>query len=166
MLAVAAVVWIGLRGGGAIPLSLFVDLSSWWIDLGIGLAAAAGLIGGWELMARSSEAARRLEEQLAELLGEVERGELLALAVLSGFAEELFFRGAVQQAWGWLIASVLFAVLHTGPGRAYRVWTLFAGIAGLVLGGLMLWRGALLAPVVAHVTVNAVNLRRLSRRAG
>ena len=41
----------------------------------------------------------------------------------------------------------------------------FALVAGLGLGGLFLWRGSLVAPVLAHFTINLVNLRLLSRRA-
>jgi uncharacterized protein len=84
--------------------------------------------------------------------------------VLSGFAEELFFRGAVQGAIGWLPATLAFALLHTGPGRAFRLWTLFALLAGLLFGALMELRGNLLGPVVAHFLVNAVNLWRLASR--
>ena len=87
----------------------------------------------------------------------------IALVLLTPVAEELFFRGAVQTAWGWIPATLLFTLLHAGPGSAYRIWTVFAAIAGLVLAGLMLWRGNLLAPVVTHVVVNGVNLDRLSR---
>ena len=102
-----------------------------------------------------------LEELLGELLGGITAPQAIALAALSGFAEELFFRGAVQGAVGWLAASLLFALLHSGPGRELRLWTLFALCAGLLFGALMLWRGNLLAPVLAHFVVNAVNLYRL-----
>ena len=120
----------------------------------------------WVLARQSLPAARKLETELAELLGPLNTGEVLALALLSGFAEELFFRGAMQGAWGWLPATLLFALLHAGPGTAYRIWTVFAAIAGLTLAGLMLWRGNLMAQVVAHVLVNGVNLDRLSRLPG
>ena len=82
--------------------------------------------------------------------------------MLSGFAEELFFRGAVQGSWGFVWATLLFALMHTGPDPAFRLWTLFALLAGALFGGLMLWRGNLLAPVTAHFVVNAVNLRRIA----
>ncbi len=59
---------------------------------------------------------------------------------------------------------LLFALLHSGPGRALRLWTLFAAAAGLLFGALMLWRGNLLAPVAAHFLVNCINLRGLGRR--
>ena len=58
------------------------------------------------------------------------------------------------------------AILHSGPGRAFRLWTLFAAVAGLLFAGLMQWRGNLLAPMAGHFVVNAVNLWRLASRTG
>lgn len=159
-LALAAVAWIGARRG-VIPLSLFVDPTRWLEDAALGAAAALLLLGSWLAGRRLSPAARRLELALRDILGPMTAGEALALALLSGFAEELFFRGAVQGAWGWLPATLIFALLHTGPGPAFRIWTLFAALAGLTFAGLMEWRGNLLAPVLAHFLVNAVNLGRL-----
>lgn len=146
---------------GPIPLSLFVAPTGWWIDLGLGAGAGLALVGVWRLTHRFFPAARDLEGHLARLLGPVRPSELVALALLSGFAEELFFRGAVQSSAGFLPASAFFALLHTGPGKAFRFWTLFAAVAGLALGGLMVWRGNLLAPITAHFLVNAINLRGL-----
>jgi len=162
LLAVGGAVWVGARGG-TIPLGLFLNVAGWWMDLAWGLAAAAALLGVWEVARRALPAARRLESRLAEMLGPLDRAETIALALLSGFAEELFFRGAMQGAWGWFPALVIFTLLHTGPGGEYRLWTLFAAVAGGTLAALMAWRGNLLAPVVAHGVVNAVNLGRLGR---
>lgn len=161
-MAVAGALWVGWREGAILP-TLFVDPQSWWLDALIGIAAGVFLVGFWRVVRERLTSARELERQLAELLGPLERHEIVALALLSGFAEELFFRGAVQGSWGWFPATVLFTLLHTGPGSTYRAWTAFAGVAGLALAGLMLWRGNLLAPVLAHVVVNAVNLDHLVR---
>lgn len=165
VLALGGALWIGLRLG-VIPLSLFVDRRGWWIDLGAGLAAGLLLLGAWWGAERTFPLARELEARLGEALGPITPSEAVALALLSGFAEELFFRGAVQGALGWGAATVLFGLLHSGPGKAFRLWTLFAVIAGALLGGLMAWRGNLLGPVVGHFLVNAVNLRRLARDSG
>lgn len=162
-LALAGAVWIGFREG-VIPLRLFVDPRQWWLDLLLGVGAGLLLLGLWKGSERVFPLARELEDQLGAVLGPLGRSEVIALAVLSGFAEELFFRGAVQGAIGWLPATLAFAVLHTGPGRAFRLWTLFALLAGLLFGGLMELRGNLLGPVVAHFLVNAVNLWRLATR--
>jgi len=153
---------VGLREG-RIETGLFIDLESWWVDLGVGLAAGGLMILVWTFARQTLPAARRLEVELAELLGPLKTSEVLGLALLSGFAEELFFRGAMQGAWGWLPATVVFTLLHAGPKATYGTWTAFAAIAGLTMAGLMIWRGNLLAPVVTHVLVNGVNLDRLSR---
>lgn len=165
LMAVAGILWIGLRLDGPIPLDLFLDRDGWWLDLLLGIGSGLLLLGLWRAGGRLSPHARQLEEQLAAVLGPLTAAEAVSLAVLSGFAEELFFRGAVQGQWGWLAATLLFAVLHTGPGSAFRAWTLFAVVAGGLFGGLMEWRGNLLAPVVGHFLVNGVNLRRLASRA-
>jgi len=163
LLALGGALWLGVRRG-TIGLDLFLDTSGWWLDLGLGLAAGGLLLAVWQLGLRLLPSADALERKLAEMLAGVELTEVVALALLSGFAEELFFRGAVQGAWGWPLATLLFALLHVGPGAAFRVWPIFAALAGLLFAGLMLWRGNLLAPVLAHALVNAVNLGRLARR--
>ena len=159
-LAIAAILWLGAREG-AIRLALFFDPASWPADLGAGAAAAAILLGLWHLARTLLPSARALERSLAETLGPLTAAEVVTLALLSGFSEELFFRGAVQSEWGIVPATALFAVLHMGPGKEYRIWTLFALVAGAVLGGLALWRGSLLAPALAHVAINLVGLARL-----
>ncbi len=160
-LALGGILWIGARQG-VIPLRLFLDSRQWWLDVVLGIAAGGTLLAIWKLAEVAFPLARRLEEQLGNLLGPLTRTEVIALALLSGLAEELFFRGAVQGAVGWIPASLLFALLHTGPGPAFRLWTLFAAVAGLLLGALMAWRGNLLGPIVAHALVNGVNLWRLA----
>jgi membrane protease YdiL (CAAX protease family) len=149
-----------------IPLSLFVDSRNWWLDLALGLGAGLLLLAAWWGAERLLPLARELEARLASVLGPLTLSEAAALALLSGFAEELFFRGAVQGTFGWIAATLLFALLHSGPGRAFRLWSLFALLAGSLFGGIMAWRGNLLGPVVGHILVNAVNLRRLAGRLG
>jgi membrane protease YdiL (CAAX protease family) len=164
VLALGGGLWIGLARRGPIPLRLFLDLhpAHLALDLALGVAAGLLLVGVWRLGKRYLPAARELNDQLAQLLGGMSPADAVALALISGFAEELFFRGAVQSAWGWIPATILFAALHTGPGRAFKLWTLFALLAGLLFAALVLWRGNLLPAILAHVLVNAVNLTALA----
>ena len=162
-LALGGGFWLALRQG-VLPLRLFIDVHGWWIDLGLGAAAGSLLLALWQLALARLPGARELEAHLERVLTGLSHSEALGLAVISGFAEEVFFRGAVQSAAGWLAASLLFALLHSGPGPSFRLWTLFAALAGGIFGALMAWRGNLLAPMVAHILVNAVNLRRLAGR--
>jgi membrane protease YdiL (CAAX protease family) len=164
-MALAACLWIGLRQG-VIPLSLFVDLDDWWLDVLLGAGAGVLLLGLWWGTGRMSPLARDLERHLSSVLGALGPSETFALALLSGFAEELFFRGAVQGQLGWIAATILFALLHTGPGPAFRIWTAFAALAGVFFGAIMVYRGNLLGPIVGHILVNAINLRRLAVSAG
>ena len=90
----------------------------------------------------------------------------LLLALASGMAEEMFFRGALQPQVGWLAASLLFGLLHFIPRRDLLPWAGFAVLVGGLFGALFLWTGNLVAPVVAHVLVNAVNLPMLIRKYG
>ena len=90
LLAVGAVLWIGWRQG-AIPLDVFVDYESWWLDLAAGVTAALLLLGVWELARRNFAQARRLEVQLSEHLGPLQPGEAVALALLSNFFHRIFY---------------------------------------------------------------------------
>ena len=91
-------------------------------------------------------------------------GTVLALA--AGLAEELLFRGilwsflegTISPIGAWLVSSVLFGAAHGLWHPTLRTWGLFAIAAGLVLGGLRLGSGGLLAPMVAHVLVDAINI--------
>src|SRR3954469_20322291 len=104
VLALGGAIWIGLRLG-AIPLSLFVDRGGWWIDLGVGLAAGLLLLGAWWGAEGTFPLAKELEAGVGRGLGASPPPEAVALALLSGFAEELFFRGAAQGALGWGAAT-------------------------------------------------------------
>lgn len=115
-----------------------------------------------------------------ELLGPSLDGEkALVVAVYSSVGEEAFFRGWLQPFFISLLAgpgepgllatvggivgvSVLFGVLHFPMVKELRPWTVFAVVAGLLFGALAAWSGSLVAPVVAHLLINWLNLRRLA----
>ncbi|MBW2242176.1 MAG: CPBP family intramembrane metalloprotease [Deltaproteobacteria bacterium] len=128
-----------------------------------------GVVAGLALVAlsRAWTSATASGTALAEALGELVRGlsvpAVALLALASGLAEEMLFRGALQAQVGWLLASLLFGAAHYLPRPGLRIWALFALLAGGIFGGLFLWTGTLAAPVAAHVTVNGLNLRWLSR---
>ena len=101
---------------------------------------------------------------LAALIGKRSIRDCIILAIASGVAEEAFFRGVLQPRLGLVVASLIFGVAHFAPKRALLPWTGFAVGAGFVLGGLFALTGNLVAPIVAHIGINAVNLRRLGER--
>jgi hypothetical protein len=157
---VVAALWIGIRDQG-VALAQFVSARP-LVDITSGVVTGLLLHLSWRLAERGSATARQLGDELRGLLGPLASGEIAALALISGFAEEIFFRGALQGSLGWPLATLIFALLHTGPGKTLRLWGIFALLAGAIFGGLLIWRGALLAPMVAHVLVNALGLRQLA----
>jgi hypothetical protein len=85
------------------------------------------------------------------------------LALFSSVAEELLFRGVMQANIGIVATSIIFGLLHKQPNTFIGVWSIFATLAGFIFGFLYQWSGGLLAPILAHFLINAVNLYRLTR---
>jgi membrane protease YdiL (CAAX protease family) len=133
-------------------------------------AAFAGLVVGLASVGISEWLTRgtKLGEQLADLLGEslagITPGDAFLLALASGVAEEMFFRGALQPAVGIVWASLAFGACHFLPRRELAIWSLYAVAMGFAFGWLFEWTGSLLAPIVAHTVVNGINLPRLASR--
>ncbi|HEY8152917.1 MAG TPA: CPBP family intramembrane glutamic endopeptidase [Myxococcota bacterium] len=165
VLMVAALAWAWLAGRSLI-WARDVDAqrgASPLVDVGAGLLAAAIVV----LLSRQLTQRTRFGEQLARslraALGPLSLAECWLLALLSGVAEESFFRGALQPQVGLLAASLLFGAAHFVPRRELLPWTVFSIAAGLLLGWLFDATGNLIAPVVAHAVINGVNLRHLTR---
>jgi membrane protease YdiL (CAAX protease family) len=135
-------------------------------DLSAGLLAAAFVVVLSREFTRRTSSGRLLAEILARLIGSLTLRECILLALASGVGEEAFFRGALQPRVGLVLASLLFGAAHFVPRRGLVVWSAFSVAAGFLLGGLFAWTGNLLAPITAHVGINAVNLRLLTLEFG
>lgn len=162
-LGVLGISWLALQGIG--PELLWGEsLSAWSLarELAIGLVFAAAVLLIWRAIIHWGSLGRELERELSSLVAGLQPQQAWGLAVFSGVAEELFFRGALQHSWGVGLSSLAFGVLHTGPTRALRLWTLIATLIGLAFGGTVLWRGSLVAVVVAHILINGIQLARLT----
>jgi uncharacterized protein len=154
LLTVAGAVWCGLRGFG---LPVFGPGPA--TGLALGLATAAVTVSLSLLAYRLIPITRKLAEELApSLVDRADRPGLVLVAFFSGIGEEVFFRGAVQQEFGILIAALAFGLAHVGPDRRYLLWTAWAVVAGVVFGLLFEATGGLLAPVTAHALHNAATL--------
>ena len=145
-LTVVAALWCGLRG---IELNPFGDRPA--VGLVLGLLTAAATVSSGLLAYRLVPSLRNLSEELApRLVDGTDRASLVLVSVFSGVGEEAFFRGAVQQEFGLVAASVLFGLAHVGPDRRYLAWTAWAVVSGFVFGGLYEATGGFLAHVLAY----------------
>lgn len=164
VLAIVGVVWIGLARGG-LSLEIFFDPEGFVLDLVLGVGSGTLLVVGWRLLRQLLRSMRELEDVMRPWCLSLDSSEIFGMALLSGFAEELFFRGALQYSFGWFWATLIFAALHTGPGRVFRVWTIFAFLAGLLFAALAHYRGSIFSPFLAHFLVNWINLHTLTSNA-
>ena len=130
--------------------------------IGFGVGLTAVWVSRW--WTEHSHSGEQMARAMAATLGSLSVPNALLLALASGLGEELFFRGALQPRVGWLASSLLFGAVHFVPRRDMLPWTGFAIAMGGVLGGLFTWTGNLVAPIVAHVVVNGLNLPFLVSR--
>ncbi len=91
-------------------------------------------------------------------------GKLMLFTLFVGFYEELLFRGfiisrlkiAVKNPWAAVVlSSVLFAVIHSYQDPLAMVQIFFVA---LILGGLFVLRGNLIAPILVHAGFDFASL--------
>lgn len=123
-----------------------------------GLLIGLAIVAVSHALFRLFRFAREASRAMSGFLGAMTPAEAVYLAAISGFAEELCFRGALWPHLGLAGTSILFGILHTVPVRALALYPVFAALAGVVFGSLRQSSGSIWPPVVAHATINAINL--------
>jgi hypothetical protein len=169
---------IGLYGTLALTALLISagreDVDIYRIDgistpLRLGLSPLLGLATGLAIVVLTRMAVRRfawaqaLHHDFRSLLGPLTTREIVILALASSIGEEMLFRGALQPWIGLWPQAAFFALLHIGPGRRFLPWTLSAFILGAGFGYMFAWTGDLGGPIVAHFTINYLNLHFIAR---
>ena len=157
---------------GVPPAALGVDfgdpLSTGLPALGVGIGVGVALyLANAAGAAASAAAGFEYDESLREMLTPASRGGwgVLLLAVLpliAGF-EELLFRSALVGAFAsgygispWLLAAASSVGFAFGHGAQGRMGVLVTGVLGFVLAATFVVTNSLLAVVVAHYLVNAL----------
>ncbi len=139
--------------------------------LGLGLTPLSGIAFGLAVVLAFRFLESRwawlpeLHREFRGVFGRPKMAELVLLAAASSLGEEIFFRGAMLDAWGLGLSSLVFALLHIPPRRSLWPWTVSAGALGLGLGVLTQVTGNLGAAVAAHFVINLLNLAHITRRA-
>jgi len=81
--------------------------------------------------------------------------DIVIIALVSGFCEEVFFRGALQMDFNLWIASFIFGMFHM-PTFRYLTYGAWAMAAGVLFGVTLESTHSLWAPITAHVLNNFV----------
>lgn len=129
----------------------------------IGLAIALVVVFATRVVTARYAWARTLHRDFRELLGPLTTREIVILAAASSIGEELLFRGMLLPWIGVWPQAIAFALLHVGPGRRFAPWTASALVVGVGLGYVAVATDNLGAPIVAHFTINLLNLRYITR---
>jgi membrane protease YdiL (CAAX protease family) len=106
---------------------------------------------------------RRLKALIMRYLGPCTVPMTLYLSLITAVGEELLFRGAMQPFCGLLLTSILFGLLHMGKDGPVSAWSVWATVAGLLLGWMYDETGSLWPPIFAHFGVNTVSILGLRR---
>jgi membrane protease YdiL (CAAX protease family) len=142
------------EAAGLLPLHL---RAAW----GAGVGVAVVLLD--MALERLIPALRRMGEAMREVIGPLTTPHAVLYAVTSALGEELLFRGFAQAWLGIIPASLFFGLLHIGPDRRLWPWPLLACAMGFAFGALFDYTGDVLAPVLAHFTINYFGFMRLRR---
>ncbi len=86
---------------------------------------------------------------------------VLVFAVTPSICEEFLFRGIllrgflgkIPAAWAVVLSGFLFGIFHLDPYR-----TMGTAVLGIIMGGITIRAGSILAPVIYHLTNNLVIL--------
>ena len=165
-LALVGGLWL-YTGGYAVRLGA----SGAAILAGLGGAAAFIAVQAWLLYGAPRVAPVRQLRQIQRrvfqpLFAPLSVAELAAISALAGVGEEIFFRGAMQSALGWPIATIAFGLCHIGVTRRSWVLGVWATAAGAGLAALAITTNGLVAPIVAHAGYDLAALLWLKHEAG
>jgi membrane protease YdiL (CAAX protease family) len=161
-LASAGVAWVHFWGDGHIWRWSHTEVPQVWKGIVGGIVLGGGFVVCSRFITHRFEWGRLLHQDLRARIGTLSLAEILILAAASSLGEEIFFRGALLPAVGLWGSSFIFALLHVGPKIRFLPWTMASFLAGLAFGLLFAWSGDLTGPVIAHFTINTLNLRYLS----
>ena len=159
VLALIAV--IGLSFGERDLFQALAPKTTLLASLVVGFSAGIACIGLLWLL-RKVPALERLENWQQGVVSGWTATDAVAVALVSGLAEEALLRAFLQPIIGLVPAAVLFAVLHLVPEKELWFWPVFALLSGLLLGGLFTVWGYP-AAAAAHIVINAVAILRLRR---
>ncbi|MBS2008689.1 MAG: CPBP family intramembrane metalloprotease [Cyanobacteria bacterium SZAS TMP-1] len=101
-------------------------------------------------------------KQMLPLMGHLTFADSIFIAIISGFCEEVFFRGVLQSQCGLVPAACAFGLAHL-PRIYYFPYALWATYVGLLMGFLLIATDSLYSPIIAHALINFASINVLRR---
>lgn len=154
-----AFLWLWGRGRQDEFARIAVGEHGPWLGSAVGLAV--GWLGALAMarFGRRSQRLRDVERVTADLFRRVGDTEAVLFLLVAAIAEEVFFRLAVQDAFGLAGSVATYVLLNSSVGGLGMVP--FTALHALVLGLLVQHGFGLLGATTAHAIMNYLSLRRL-----
>jgi membrane protease YdiL (CAAX protease family) len=125
----------------------------WELDLALGVGSGVLLYAvfwiGEQLLVIAVPALANEVGDLYSVRGATRPGYVPLVLAIAAPAEELFFRGLVQQRAGFVIALAVYGAVHLWERKAILV--IAALVGGLYWGALLSLTGGLVAPIASHL---------------
>lgn len=137
--------------------------AGWLGDMFFAGVVGLGVCGVSYWLSQNTKIFAEFEKKISGWLGDLSVLDIFFISIFSAISEEFFFRGFVLSHVGLGGSSLLFGLLHVGPGKAFLPWTFFAVLMGFFCGALYLWFDNIFVPVGVHFTVNVINLMVLTQ---
>lgn len=154
-LLLIAAVWVSMGNIALLPKFQFAPSAFVWGLLAACFSTAVSLscitLGkGIPILAKLRQMS---EDFLAPMIALLSAGDIIFLSIVSGFCEEVLFRGVMQAQFGLLATSFIFGVFHD-PSFKQKGYVILACLAGLGLGVLYQQTGNLWSCITAHAVHN------------
>jgi len=148
-------IWIYFKYGfvdiSNIPLSnMKIDLNSFLYGILLGLLIlfiSSIIIFTYDPLKKNIKTINEL------IISKLNFSDIIIIALLSGFAEELFFRGLLQDKIGIIYSNIIFALLHI-LNKDFLVYSLLTFVAGSILGNIYIYTNNLFIVIIAHIFNN------------
>lgn len=128
------------------------------IITGIILAALGYGFYKWMKKAKKFQAIVELfEDVLSPAFNNLKPRDIVILSMVSGFSEEIFFRGLLFTHFGIIISSLAFGILHM-PGFKFWIYAVWAALSGALFCFFLSISGSLWLPVIAHIINNMIGM--------
>src|SRR3989338_5814823 len=168
ILIIISMIWIYFDTGINIASKFNFNYKILILGIIIGGGLSASGYGFYRLMkhykniSSFSSIVNFFEQYLSPAFQNLKSIDFIVLSIISGFTEEIFFRGLLLQRTGIIISSLAFGALHL-PGFKLWIYAIWAFLSGVFFCYLYIFSGSLWLPIIAHTVNNIIGMFMLKR---
>ncbi len=152
----------------------YLDFNFTFIVYGIilGVVLAFSGYGFYKIAKRFKDRSKAFENLvyffefiLSPFISSLGKADVILVSCISGFCEEVLFRGLLTAKFGMFFPSIAFGLMHVPASKDGKVWiyAIWATISGLILAFSFLHFSNLWITITAHVLNNIIGMNLLKR---